>query len=256
MQTILDYLTKNSLVMSFLFIGGVMLLSQCISKYLTRGRIHASAIAIIVGLFIAYIGGVVTRGSQGIADVAVFSGVGVLGGAMFRDFTIIATSFGADLDEFKKYGRLGIIALFAGVTISFLIGLVVALVYGYRDLEELTVIAAGTVSFIVGPITATALGVTSEVVAISIAAGVIKSTAIMICTPLVAKHIGLNTPKAALVYGAMLGSTSGISAGLAATDERLVPYGAMMATFYLGLGCLLCPTLLYWLTQIVLSLFL
>jgi hypothetical protein len=32
---------------------------------------------------------------------------------------------------------------------------------------------------------------------------------------------------------------------LAATDKRLVPYGAMTATFYTGLGCLLGPSVIY-----------
>lgn len=248
---LLEYLTSNSLVMSFLLIGGVMALSSLISKHLLRGRIHPSAVAIFLGLIAAYVGGVTLGGSKGVSDAAIFSGVGLLGSSMFRDFTIISTSFGADLNEFKKCGRAGILALFSGVTLFYVIGVAVALAFGYRNVEDITVIAAGTTSFIVGPVTASALGVTSNAVAISIAAGVIKSIAIMVVTPIAAKHIGLTTPKAAMVYGAMMGSTSGISAGLAATDERLVPYGAMMATFYLGLGCLLCPTVLHGLTQLL-----
>jgi hypothetical protein len=42
-----------------------------------------------------------------------------------------------------------------------------------------------------------------------------------------------------------MGTTSGVAAGLAATDERLVPYGAMTATFYTGLGCLCGPSVAY-----------
>jgi hypothetical protein len=42
-----------------------------------------------------------------------------------------------------------------------------------------------------------------------------------------------------------MGTTSGVAGGLAATDARLVPYGAMTATFYTGLGCLLGPSVLY-----------
>jgi malonate transporter MadM subunit len=52
------------------------------------------------------------------------------------------------------------------------------------------------------------------------------------------------------VFGGMLGTTSGVAAGLAATDPRLVPYGAMTATFYTGLACLLCPSVLYLLVTI------
>ena len=42
-----------------------------------------------------------------------------------------------------------------------------------------------------------------------------------------------------------MGTTSGVAGGLAATDERLVPYGAMTATFYTGLGCLLGPSVVF-----------
>lgn len=255
MNFILDYLTENSLVMSFLFIGIVMLAAKWVAGRLLRGRIHASAIAIFAGLVAAYVGGRLTGGGKGIADVAVFSGVGILGSSMMRDFTIISTSFGADLDEFKRCGKSGVIALFFGVFSSFAVGMVVAIAFGYRSPTDVAVIASGAVSFIVGPVTASALGVTSEVVAVSIAAGVVKSIAIMIGTPVVGKAIGLTTPKAAMVYGAMMGSTSGVSAGLAATDETLVPYGAMMATFYLGLGCLLCPTIFYWMCGGILHIF-
>jgi malonate transporter MadM subunit len=54
-----------------------------------------------------------------------------------------------------------------------------------------------------------------------------------------------------MIYGGLMGTTSGVAAGLAATDTRLVPYGAMTATFYTGLGCLLCPTVLFWLTRLI-----
>ncbi|MEE8218439.1 MAG: malonate transporter subunit MadM, partial [Vicinamibacteria bacterium] len=48
-----------------------------------------------------------------------------------------------------------------------------------------------------------------------------------------------------MVYGGLMGTTSGVAGGLAATDERLVPYGAMTATFYTGLGCLLGPSVVF-----------
>jgi hypothetical protein len=38
---------------------------------------------------------------------------------------------------------------------------------------------------------------------------------------------------------------SGVSAGLAATDRRLVPYGALVATIHTGLGCLMGPSVLF-----------
>jgi malonate transporter MadM subunit len=48
-----------------------------------------------------------------------------------------------------------------------------------------------------------------------------------------------------MVYGGMIGTTSGVAGGLAATDPKLIPYGAMTATFYTGLGSLLCPSVLF-----------
>jgi malonate transporter MadM subunit len=54
-----------------------------------------------------------------------------------------------------------------------------------------------------------------------------------------------------MIYGGLMGTTSGVAAGLAATDPKLVPYGALTATFYTGLACLLCPSVYY----LILSLF-
>jgi malonate transporter MadM subunit len=73
----------------------------------------------------------------------------------------------------------------------------------------------------------------------------------MIATPFVAKYIGLNNPRSAVVYGGLMGSTSGVAGGLAATDPKLVPYGAMTATFYTGLGCLLVPSVLFLIMQAI-----
>ena len=96
-----------------------------------------------------------------------------------------------------------------------------------------------------GPVTGTALGATSEVKALSIAAGLIKSMLVMTVTPFVAGWIGLDNPRSALIFGGLMGTTSGVAGGLAATDPKLVPYGAMTATFYTGLGCLLGPSLVF-----------
>ncbi|MDG1304271.1 MAG: malonate transporter subunit MadM, partial [Pseudomonadales bacterium] len=83
------------------------------------------------------------------------------------------------------------------------------------------------------------------------AAGLVKSILVMTCTPLVARLIGLNNPSSALVFGGLMGTTSGVAAGLAATDPKLVPYGAMTATFYTGVGCLLAPSILYLLVKAI-----
>ena len=37
----------------------------------------------------------------------------------------------------------------------------------------------------------------------------------------------------------------GVAGGLAATDPKLVPYGALTATFHTGIGCLVGPSLLF-----------
>ena len=50
-------------------------------------------------------------------------------------------------------------------------------------------------------------------------------------------------------YSGPSGTVSGVSAGLAATDRRLVPYGALVATFHTGVGCLLGPSLLFFTTR-------
>ena len=151
---LVEIFTKNGFVMAFLIVGIMSLFSNFISAKLTRGRIHASAIAIFIGLVLAYIGGSIAGGEKGLSDIGAFAGIGILGGSSLRDFAIIATSCDAKMSEIKKCG--------------------------------------------------------------------------------------------------LMGTTSGTSAGLAATDPKLVPYGAMTATFYTGLGCLLCPSVLYTLTNLIL----
>ena len=249
LNIIVDLFVNNGFVMAFLIVGIVAMFANFISAKVTRGRIHPSAIAIFLGLILAYIGGKVAGGSKGLSDITVFTGIGV---SVLRDFTIISTAHGAKLSEIKKSGLVGIISLLLGVVLTFIIGVLVAIAFGYKDAASVTTIAAGAVTFIVGPVTGAAVGASSAVIAISIATGVFKSIAVMLLTPMLAKKIGLNTPSAAMVFGGLMGTTSGVSAGLAATDPELVPYGAMTATFYTGLGCLLCPSVLYFLVQIFL----
>ena len=245
MPNLSNFLGAGSIVTAFLFSGVIILISDFISKKLTKGRLHPSAIAIFFGLVLAYVGGVVSGGEKGLADIAAFSGLGILGGSALRDFTIIASSYGASIQEVKKCGWACPVSLLVGVISAFVIGAIVAVSFGYRDAVDITTIAAGAVTFVVGPITGTALGAASEVLALSVTVGLVKTVFIMIFTPLVAKKIGLTSPKMAMIFGGLVGSTSGVSAGLAATDPTLVPYGTMVATFYSGTGCLLCPSLLY-----------
>lgn len=231
------------LIFAFVVVGLLTWVCYAFSKNITKNRIHGSAVAIIIGLILAYIGGVTTGGKKGIADIAMFSGFALMGGAMLRDFCIVSTAYGVKLEELKKAGLAGGLALVIGTVLSFVIGVAVAYVFGYRDAVSLTTIGAGAVTFIVGPVTGTAVGASSAVVALSVAAGVVKSIAVMIMTPFLAKPFGLTNPASAMVYGGLMGTTSGTAAGLAATDVRLVPYGALTATFFTGFGCLVVPSI-------------
>jgi malonate transporter MadM subunit len=241
-------LQANGLVTAFAFVGLVMWLSAGISKYLTFGRVHGSAIAIVIGLGLAYAGGLATGGKAGLADVPVLSGIGLMGGAMLRDFAIVATAFEVDVDKARKAGLLGAVALCLGTVLPYGVGVGVALAFGYRDAVSLCTIGAGAITYIVGPVTGAALGAASPVIALSIATGVLKAILVMVGTPAVAGLIGLNNPRSAMVFGGLMGTVSGVSAGLAATDRRLAPYGALTATFHTGLGCLAAPTVLYFIT--------
>ena len=252
-ENISQVLTGNGLITAFLFSGIVLFLANQISDKLTRGRIHSSAVAIFLGLAAAYIGGLIAGGEKGLADIAVFSGLSFLGGSMLRNFTIVASSYGAKLSEVKKAGPVGFLSLFVGIASSYTMGAVVAVAFGYRDAVSVATIAAGAVTFVVGPVTGQTLGASSTVIALSVAAGLIKTIFIMVLTPFVAKHVGITNPKMAMIYGGLVGSTSGVSTGLAAYNPELVPYGTMIATFYSGFGCLLCPSLLYGITNLLMS---
>ncbi len=240
-----DIVISNSLLFAFVFVWLVIWLSYFLSAKLTRGHLHGSAIAIALGLLLAYVGGAVTGGEKGLADFGLLAGVGVLGGAMFRDFAIVATAFGARIEDLRSAGFVGALSIVIGVVLSFVIGAAVAIGFGYTDPVAISTIGAGAATYIVGPVTGAALGASSEIIALSIAAGLVKSILVMVGTPLLARRIGLDNPQAAMIFGGLMGTTSGVAAGLAATDPKLVPYGAMTATFYTGVGCLLAPSLLF-----------
>lgn len=250
-DTVMKVVKPNGLIFAFVVVGAITWLSYWISKNLTKGRVHGSAIAIVFGLILAYVGGELTHGKKGIADVTLFSGIGLMGGAMLRDFCIISTAFGIDLREIKKAGVAGCLALVISMALNFAIGAGVGYAFGYTDAVSMTTLGAGVATFIVGPVTGAALGASSEVIALSIAAGVVKSIAVMLVTPLLAKPFGLTTPAAATVYGGLMGTTSGTAAGLAATDPKLVPYGALTSTFYTGFGCLVGPSICYFVIKAI-----
>jgi len=235
----------NGLIAAFAIVGLVVLVSGFISRKLTFGRVQGSAIAILIGLALAYVGGKVSGGSKGLADIALFSGIGLLGGNMLRDFAIVATAFEVHPGEAKRAGWIGFVALLLGTVLPFIVGVCLASAFGYTDAVSLTTIGAGAVTYIVGPVTGTAIGASSEVIALSIATGVIKAIIVMVATPAAARFLRLKTPRSAMVFGGLAGTVSGVTAGLAATDRKLVPYGALVATFHTGIGCLLVPSVLF-----------
>jgi malonate transporter MadM subunit len=138
-----------------------------------------------------------------------------------------------------------------GTFLPFTVGVCIARAFGYTDAVSLTTIGAGAVTYIVGPVTGAAIGASSDVMALSIATGVIKAILVMITTPMAARFMRLRTPRSAMVFGGLAGTVSGVSAGLAATDRSLVPYGSLVATFHTGLGCLLGPSLLFFAVKTV-----
>ncbi len=245
MEMIEHALRENPLVAAFAFVGIIMWISVHLSRHLTFGRVHGSAIAIVIGLGLAYWGGIQTGGAKGLADLKIFAGIGLMGGAMMRDFAIVATAFEVHVDEAKKAGMVGVMALLLGTIIPFVVGASVAWSMGYRDAVAMTTIGAGAVTYIVGPVTGAAIGASSDLMALSIATGLIKAIMVMVFTPALAGFMGLNNPRSAMVFGGLAGTVSGVSAGLAATDRRLVPYGALVATFHTGLGCLMGPSVLF-----------
>lgn len=247
MNWIQKVIHANDFIFAFLTVGVIMFVSYWLSKKVTNKKIPGAAIAIVAGLVLASFGG-----QKGIASVPLFSGMALLGGAMMRDFSVVATAMGANYSEIRKAGLAGIVSLLIGVFVAFFAGGTIGYMMGYTSVQDFTTIGAGACSFIVGPITGSAIGAGSDVIAISIAIGVVKSIMITIGTPIIAKHIGLDNPHAAMAFGGLIGTTSGVAAGLAATDPKLVPYGALTATFYTGIGALLCPTVFYFIVQSIL----
>ena len=246
MSELLSALDRYSLPAAFAFVALLMGACTVTAKALSGGRVHGSAVAIVAALALAGVAGWATGGDKGLADVAGLSGLAVLGGAALRDLAIVATAFGVDVAELKKAGAAGVAALVVGLVVPFVVGALAAYATGYRSAADLTTIGAGAATYIVGPVTGEAVGASPAVQTVAFAAGLIKSILTMVVTPWVAPLIGLDNPRSAVVFGGLVGTTSGVAGGLAATDERLVPYGAMTATFYTGLGCLAGPSVAYW----------
>ncbi len=240
-----ELLTKNGLIWAFLIVGVIYVASMYLNKILFKGKLNTFTIAMIIAMIISGLVGAKTGKTKGLADIPLFAGVGVLGGSMLRDYAIVATAYGAKIEEIKKGGLMAVISLLVGVVGSFIIGVIIAIAFGIKDVKDITTIGAGACTFIVGPVTGESIGASSQAIALSVAAGVVKSVLAMILIPTLGKALKINTPQAAMVVGGLVGTTSGTVAGLTALDPNLVPYGAMTATFYTGLGCLLCPSILY-----------
>lgn len=245
MDELLKIIDKNGLIVAFIFVGLLTWLTDLFSKKVLNSKIPGSALAIFLALVFGYIGGVFGNGENGLADLRIFKGLALLGGSMFRDFAIVATAIGASFLLIRKSGLFGLISLLLGILIFFVGGVAMAWAWGYRDAVSLCTIGAGACTYIVGPVTGGALGASSDVIALSIGTGVVKTIAVTIFTPILASKIGLTNSAAAMAFGGIMGTSSGVAAGLAATDPKLVPYGAVTATFYTGLGCLICPSFFY-----------
>lgn len=244
-EALQEVLAGYSLLTSFVVLGAVTWVSWRFSGWLTKGRLHWSAVAVFAGLAMAYAGGWATGGEKGVADLPVLAGMGLLGGAMLRDLAIVATTFGVRLQDFRGMEWTCALSLLLGIFVSFFAGAAVAYAFGYRDAVSMTTIGGGAATYIVGPVTGSALGASSEVMALSVAAGLVKAILVMTVTPFLARFIGLDNPRAAMVFGGLMGTTAGVVAGLTATNPKLVPYGAMTASLYTGLGCLLGPSAVY-----------
>src|SRR5437899_11659252 len=137
MTAMLEILQKaaahNGLVTAFAIVGLIILISGQISRRLTFGRVHGSAIAIVIGLALAYWGGTQTGGHKGLADMSLFGGIGLMGGAVLRDFAIVATAFEVQATEARQAGLIGVVALVLGTVLPFIGGARIAWRMGCAD---------------------------------------------------------------------------------------------------------------------------
>ena len=135
MEIVLKFLEKNGLVVAFLVVGLMILVADSVSKRVLNKKVPTPAIAIVLGLLLAYVGGTISGGEKGIADLKLFAGMGHLGGSMFRDFAIVSTAFGASILLMRKSGIVGAISLIIVIVVAFSVGLSVAwgrCLYVYR----------------------------------------------------------------------------------------------------------------------------
>ena len=236
---------EQSLVAAFAVVGAVMWLSLVLSRRLTAGRVHGSAIAIVDRARPRLRGRPRhgrSEGSRRHPGVRRNRLDGRRDAARLRHRR---DGLRGRRDRGPPRRPARVVSLGLGTILPFLVGGGVALAFGYTDAVSITTIGAGAITYIVGPVTGAALGADSAVMALAIATGVFKAVLMMIGTPLVARFVGLDNPRSAMAYGGLMGTVSGVAGGLAATDPKLVPYGALTATFHTGIGCLVGPSVLY-----------
>src|SRR2546426_103170 len=87
------------------------------------------------------------------------------------------------------FAVVGVVALLLGTLLPFIVGASVAWSMGYSDAVSMTTIGAGAVTYIVGPVTGAAIGASSDVMALSIATGLVKAIMVMVGTPIAAKFL-------------------------------------------------------------------
>ena len=76
----------RQLIFAFVMVGLLTWLCYAFSKHITKNRIHGSAVAIIIGLALAYYGGVTTGGKKGIADLKHANDGGTLFGSLAQGY--------------------------------------------------------------------------------------------------------------------------------------------------------------------------
>ena len=140
----------------------------------------------------------------------------------------------------RKAGAAGVVSLALGIFVSFIVGAGAA-AFGYTDAVSMATIGGGAATYIVGPVTGTRSGPAPR----SCPVGRRRTDEGGGGDDLHALRRAADRPEQPEVGDGLRradGHDLGGRGGLAATDKRLVPYGAMTATFYTGLGCLLGPS--------------
>ena len=62
MERIVEFAGTNGLLVAFVFVGAIMVVAYWLSHHVARGKVHGSAIAIALGLLLAFWAGADTGG--------------------------------------------------------------------------------------------------------------------------------------------------------------------------------------------------